>query len=66
MDDLVTLIQLSRLVKLPEDWLNEQANTGQIPCLDVGTRRLFSLKAVRAALAKLAATSVASGGEYNA
>ena len=58
-DTLVTLLDLARSLRLPVPWLREEADAGRIPCLKVGRRRLFSLDAVRAALAERAASSTA-------
>ncbi len=55
MSDLVSLVRLARHVKLPKDWLKEKANSGDIPCLKVGGKYLFSLSAVQDALAAKAA-----------
>ncbi len=53
-DEPETLNQLSRRVNLPAAWLKQQAETGNLPCLRVGRRFLFSPEAVNAALLVLA------------
>jgi hypothetical protein len=55
--NLVNLPGLSRALRLPAQWLKEEADAGGIPCLRVGRRRLFSLPAVKAVLVERAATT---------
>jgi len=40
------------------DWLKTEADAGRIPCLKVGRKRLFNVKAVQEKLAERAAISV--------
>jgi hypothetical protein len=48
--------QLARVLKLPRQWLRQQALDGRLPCLRVGRRKLrFDLEAVRRRLTELAA-----------
>jgi excisionase family DNA binding protein len=54
---LVGLFWLSKELKLPRDWLRQEAIAGRIPCLRVGRRLLFNAEAVEKALAERAATS---------
>ena len=61
-NDLVSLATLSRRLKLPRGWLKDQADSGKIPCLKIGSRYLFSLVAAQEALAARAAR----GGEEGA
>ena len=58
-DDLVKLPALSTRLKLPFVWLRDQADAGKIPFLPVPgrTKWIFSVGAVRSALAKQAAGS---------
>ena len=56
-DNLVTLPGLTRAVRLPMYWLRREADIGNIPCLRVGRKRLFSVEAVRRTLAQRAAQS---------
>jgi hypothetical protein len=49
-----TLNQLARRVNLPAAWLKQEAEAGNLPCLRVGQRLLFSPQAVNRALLELA------------
>ncbi|MBE7465608.1 MAG: hypothetical protein HS116_19205 [Planctomycetes bacterium] len=60
IDDLYNLAALAIRLNLSREWLAAEADAGRLPCLRVGRRRLFSLKAVRAELAIRAAA--AKGG----
>lgn len=53
--NLVSLLGLSRALRLPARWLRHEADGGGIPCLRVGRKRLFNLPAVKAVLAERAA-----------
>ena len=57
MNELLNLRELAIKLGLPVEWLADQAESGDIPCLRVGTRRRFDLQAVRDALAEQAATA---------
>ncbi len=52
---------LGRELRLPREWLINEADAGRIPCLRVGRKRLFNPDAVRAALAERAAVTYAGG-----
>lgn len=52
---IVSLNGLSRELRIPRNWLKTEADTGRIPCLRVGRKRLFNLAAVQRALAERAA-----------
>ena len=45
-----TLNQLARRTSLPAAWLKKEAEAGNLPCLRVGRRFLFSPEAVNTAL----------------
>lgn len=62
--DIVTLDELARRLKLSKAWLHREANAGRIPSLRAGKRRLFNPAAVGASLAERAATGddYADGG----
>ena len=49
-NELETLSQLSRRTGLPAAWLKAEVQAGNLPCLRVGRRFLFSPEAVNAAL----------------
>ena len=49
-DEPETLNQLARRVNLPAAWLRHEAEAGNLPCLRVGRRFLFSPQAVNRAL----------------
>ena len=57
MSDLLTLHRLAARLRLPRDWLREEAIAGRLPCLRVGRKLLFNLPAVERILAERAATS---------
>lgn len=57
MNELLNLRELAITLSLPVDWLADQAESGDIPCLRVGEKLLFNLGAVTSALAEQAATS---------
>jgi hypothetical protein len=52
-----TLNRLANELKLPKDWLREEATAGRLPCLRIGKRLLFNIGAVKQALADRAGTS---------
>lgn len=54
-NDIVTLDELSRRLKLSKAWLHREANAGRLPSLRAGKRRLFNPAAVSATLAARAA-----------
>lgn len=49
---LLTLNQLSEQTGLPVAWLRREADTGRLPCIRAGRRRMFDLDAVLKALAE--------------
>jgi hypothetical protein len=60
---LATLIELADLLRLPADWLREEALAGRIPCLPVHGKLRFNPQAVEQTLASRAATSLATRQE---
>ena len=52
---------LARRLRLPRDWLKDEADAGRLPCLRVGKRRLFNLDAVKAVLCHRALTAGLKG-----
>jgi hypothetical protein len=42
----VNLTGLSARLRLPREWLRQEALAGRIPCLRVGRRLLFNVEAV--------------------
>lgn len=54
-DDLVTVHGLAQRLRLSRSWLIAEADAGRLPFLRADRRRLFSVEAVRQALAKRAA-----------
>jgi len=58
--NLANIHRLASELRLPRHWLTIEADTGRIPCLRVGRRRLFNINAVRAALAERAALANAA------
>ena len=49
-----SLEALASALALPRGWLRDEADAGRIPCLRVGTRRMFDVQAVRDSLAERA------------
>lgn len=58
--DLINLIGLARELGLSRNWLKAEAVARRIPSLKAGRRLLFSLPAVKAALADRAALAPAT------
>lgn len=54
-DDLVTIDQLARMLRIPIRWLRQETDADRLPHLDADGMTLFSLAAVRAALLRRAA-----------
>ena len=57
MGNLTNLAGLSRELNLPQSWLRAEADAKRIPCLRVGRKRFFNIKAVENVLAERAAGS---------
>lgn len=55
MNELLNLRKLAIKLGLPVEWLADHAESGDIPCLQVGEKLLFNLEAVKSALAERAA-----------
>ena len=55
MPVLVGLSRLSAELRLPRNWLKQEAQAGRLPCLRVGRRLLFNRVAVEQVLADRAA-----------
>jgi len=53
---LLTLTELAVALRVPENWLEAEAEAGRIPCLRAGKRYRFALAAVEAALVHRAAS----------
>jgi len=53
--DLVNIDELARRLPVSKRWLQREARAGRIPSLIAGKMRLFSVDAVRAAIAERAA-----------
>lgn len=54
-DDLISIGQLSRKLKISIVWLKAQADKGVLPCISAGGKLLFNFQAVKNKLAELAA-----------
>jgi len=54
-DELMNVHGVARVLRLPVTWLMAEADKGALPCLRIGRRRLFNIRAVKAALAERAA-----------
>ena len=57
-EQLVTLPQLAKNLKLPATWLRSETVADRIPHLRAGKRLLFNVEAVRQTLLKRAAEGV--------
>ena len=55
MPVLVGLSRLAAELRLPRNWLKQEAQAGRLPCLRVGRRLLFNRVAVEQVLADRAA-----------
>ena len=55
MPALVSLNRLAAELRLPRNWLKQEAQAGRLPCLRVGRRLLFNRVAVEQVLADRAA-----------
>ena len=55
MNDLLSLGRMARRLGVTQQWLRDQADAGNIPCLKAGNRYLFNPVAVQEALAAKAA-----------
>ena len=54
-NNLISIGQLSRKLKLPIVWLKVQADNGVLPCINARGKLLFNLHAVKKRLSELAA-----------
>ena len=54
-NNLITIGQLSRKLKISVVWLKTQADKGTLPCISAGGKLFFNLRAVKDKLAELAA-----------
>ena len=61
MSELLSLGRMARRLFVTQQWLREQADAGDVPCLKAGKRYLFNPVAVQEALA-VQATRTAKGG----
>ena len=50
MNELLSLPHAARRLRVPVQWLRDEALAGRIPVLRIGRRLLFNVDAVRAAL----------------
>jgi hypothetical protein len=51
---LLTLLEMSRTLRIPAKWLKTEALAGRIPHLKVGRKLLFNSEAVESVLAEQA------------
>ncbi len=54
-NNLANLTELANRLRLPAQWLQNEADEGRIPCLRIGRKYRFNVDAVKAALAERAA-----------
>jgi len=50
MNELLSLPHAARRLRVPAQWLRDEALAGRVPVLRIGRRLLFNVDAVRAAL----------------
>ena len=63
-NELLTLPQLARRLKVSQRWLRDEAEAGRIPCLNAGSGRyLFSSTAVERALLERANRATEATGD---
>jgi len=55
MNQLLSVVELSRKLKYPQQWLRDQADRGLIPSIKIGRRLLFNPEAVQRILLERAA-----------
>jgi hypothetical protein len=55
MSELLSLARMARRIGVTQQWLQEQADAGKVPCLKAGARYLFNAVAVQDAVATEAA-----------
>jgi hypothetical protein len=53
-NNLITIGQLARKLKISVLWLRQQADKGVLPCIDAGGKLFFNLEVVKMKLAELA------------
>jgi len=63
MNDLLSLSRMARRLGVTQQWLRDQADAGNVPCLKAGRRHLFNPDAVQEALATKAARMRQGGGD---
>lgn len=63
MSELLSLSRMARRLGVTKDWLREQADAGNVPCLQAGKRYLFHAAAVQEALAVQAARTRLGGDD---
>jgi hypothetical protein len=63
MSELLSLSRLARRLGVTQDWLRDQADAGNVPCLKAGKRYLFNVVAAQEALAVLAARTRQGGDD---
>lgn len=54
-NNLISIGQLSRKLKISVVWLKAQADKGILPCINAGGKLLFNLETIKNILAELAA-----------
>jgi hypothetical protein len=57
VSDLLSLHQLAGRIRLPREWLRDEALAGRLPCLRVGRKLFFNLSTIEKILAERAANS---------
>ena len=63
MSDLLSLSRMARRLGVTQQWLRDQADAGQIPCLKAENRYLFNPVAVQDILATKAARTRQGGDD---
>lgn len=63
MSQILSLGRMARQLGVTQQWLREQADHGNLPCLRAGNRYLFNPLAVTEAIAAIASKTIQKGGQ---
>lgn len=63
MSELLSLARMARRLGVTQQWLRDQADAANVPCLRAGKRYLFTPVAVQEALAVEAAKQTTNAGQ---
>jgi len=63
MNSLLPLCRMARQIRVSQQWLRGEADSGRVPCLKAGKQYLFNPEAVQETLAKAAASNCQGGAK---